>query len=502
MNDYTELKTNPAIPQAASMIETFRAIGYTIETAVADIVDNSIAAGAHNVWIDYDYPEGEMWLSVRDDGHGMDNDTLINAMVPGSKDPALLREKEDLGRFGLGLKTASFSQAKVLTVASRMKGQELVYWTWDLDYVRQRNEWELVKYLPPRLEEDTLKGLEEGTVVIWSHIDRLNCKEIKNNNQVLKHYNETMVRVQRHLAMVFHRFIACKGLSLFCNGARLEAWDPFLVKEPATQQKAETFLGEGRVRMQGYILPHKSRMSSPEVWEKAAGIKGWNAQQGFYIYRNDRLLLAGDWLGFYQKDEHTKLARISIDLDSSMDQEWQIDIRKSVAIPPAFVVKFMKSYAGVVRDEAKNVYNTQGNTELAPRSFGGKKTKQEFQHLWSKEIQGDRWFLKINREHDYIKAMKEFAKSNPEKAIDCILKFLEQTIPGRTIFAQEAESPESQAEPFELVSDKPLRDGVEYLYRKFRGAGEAHEEASEHVKCLYPFVLYKGLVDAITEELN
>lgn len=501
MNSYADLKTNPAVPQAASMIETFRAMGYTIETAVADIVDNSVAAGAHQVWIDYDYPEGEMWLSVRDDGHGMDNDTLINAMVPGSKDPALMREKNDLGRFGVGLKAASFSQAKVLTVASKMKNTGLEYWTWDLDYVREKNRWELVKYIPARFAPDPLCGMEEGTVVIWSHIDRLNCRNIRDDVQVLKHYNETMVRVQRHLSMVFHRFISRKKLAIYCNGQELEAWDPFLVNEPATQQKAETPLEGGQVKMQGYILPHKSRMSSPEVWENAAGIKGWNAQQGFYIYRNDRLLMTGDWLGFFQKDEHTKLARISVDLDNSMDKEWQIDIRKSVAIPPAPLVKFMKSYAGVVREEAKNVYNTQGNTDLAPRSFKEKKMKHEFQHLWSKEVRGDKWFLKINREHDFIKVIKEQARINPDKAIDCLLKFLEQTIPGKTVFAEEAENPESQAAPFEVVGDEKLKIGITYLYRKFCAQGESREEAADHIKCLYPFVLFKGLVDAVTEEL-
>src|SRR5947209_1369949 len=113
--DYSRYKTTPAEPEASSMIETFRAIGYSIQSAVADIVDNSISAGAKNIRINFEWKGANTWLAIKDDGIGMDNDELIQAMKPGSRNPNEERSAKDLGRFGLGLKTASFSQCRILS---------------------------------------------------------------------------------------------------------------------------------------------------------------------------------------------------------------------------------------------------------------------------------------------------------------------------------------------------------------------------------------------------
>ena len=119
MIDYSSLQTVTATPEASSMIETFRSIGYNIETAIADIIDNSISAEAKNIWINFEWLGADTWLSIKDDGFGMNNEELIQAMRPGSKNPLEDRTDNDLGRFGLGLKTASFSQARKLSVISK-----------------------------------------------------------------------------------------------------------------------------------------------------------------------------------------------------------------------------------------------------------------------------------------------------------------------------------------------------------------------------------------------
>jgi len=135
MIDYTNIQSTSAEPEASSMIETFRAIGYSIETAIADIIDNSITAGAKNVWIDYDWKGSNTTLSILDDGMGMTNEQLIQAMRPGSKNPLDERSTDDLGRFGLGLKTASFSQSRKFSVVSKSANYKTDYRDWDLDYV-------------------------------------------------------------------------------------------------------------------------------------------------------------------------------------------------------------------------------------------------------------------------------------------------------------------------------------------------------------------------------
>ena len=173
MIDYSQFKKTPAIPEAGSMIETFRAIGYSIEAAVADIIDNSISAGAKNISVNFEWLGNDTWISVKDDGIGMNDKELIQAMRPGSKNPLADRGRKDLGRFGLGLKTASFSQCRKLSVLSKKKNGEPVYWTWDLDFVNQTGNWDLIKYLPGEYLIQEINLLKSGTIVVWNDIDRL-----------------------------------------------------------------------------------------------------------------------------------------------------------------------------------------------------------------------------------------------------------------------------------------------------------------------------------------
>ncbi len=340
MLDYSKYQTTSAIPEASSMIETFRAIGYNIETAVADIIDNSISANAKNIWINFDWKGADTWLSIKDDGSGMNNDELIQAMRPGSKNPLADRSSKDLGRFGLGLKTASFSQARQLTVLSKKQDYSCVYWTWDLDYVNQTGNWDLIKYLPDNFNEDALAALTSGTLVIWNDIDRVVKHFRQNDNTALDKFLFIMELVKKHLAMVFHRFIESKKIKIFFQDNEISPWNPFLPGEQATQSFSEEQLHNGKVIIKGFVLPHKSKISE-ETYKYAEGTKGWNEHQGFYIYRNERLLLAGDWLGLFRKEEHYKLIRIQIDLPNSLDAdearvsisfESQIDMESTVQI--------------------------------------------------------------------------------------------------------------------------------------------------------------------------
>lgn len=189
--------------------------------------------------------------------------------------------------------------------------------------------------------------------------------------------------------MVFHRFIETGKIKIYFQDRPVEAWNPFLNGENATQGFPAEPLQNGKVTVKGFVLPHKSKITE-EVFKNAEGPKGWNEQQGFYIYRNERLLLAGDWLGMFRKEEHYKLARIQIDLPNSLDAEWQIDIKKSVARPPLILREQLKAYAGQVRNQAVAVYRHKGkNVKQLPG--------QKFVPLWIEHKRGDKWFYKINR---------------------------------------------------------------------------------------------------------
>lgn len=480
MIDYSQFETKDAIPDASSMIETFRAIGYGIEGAVADIIDNSIAARAKNVWLDFEWKGADSWISIQDDGLGMNSRELVEAMRPGSKNPLDDRNEEDLGRFGLGLKTASFSQCRKLSVLSKREQLGSAYWTWDLDFVNQTKQWRLIRYLPhEEIFQPKIDGLESGTIVIWSELDRLVSGMKADDEEALDKFLSVIEQIKKHLAMVFHRFMSKGKLKLHFQGRLVDPWDPFLTSENATQPHPDEPIQNGLVLCKGYVLPHKSKLTD-EVYKLAEGPKGWNEQQGFYIYRNERLLLAGDWLGLFRKEEHYKLARIQIDLPNSLDSEWQIDIKKSVARPPFGVRDRLKAYALKVRSSAVEVYRHRGKTV---RQLPG----QRFIPLWTEHKRGDKWFYKINRDHPLLVEIKDSAKSNPDKAIERLVRFVEETIPTKSIYIKEAEESDVMGKPFEGVDQEPIRKLMQQMYETMTQSGKSSDEAKSLIAYIEPF---------------
>ncbi|MVN91457.1 ATP-binding protein [Mucilaginibacter aquatilis] len=489
--DYSLFETEPAVPEASSMIETFRAIGYTIEAAVADIIDNSVSAGASGVWVDFEWKGNDTWLSITDNGTGMDSDELVQAMRPGSKNPLTERGEKDLGRFGLGLKTASFSQCRKLTATSHRKNGEPAMWTWDLDFVRETGRWELLKYRPEDSGTDRLTQLESGTAILWNDIDRLVQHFRKDDQGALEKFMHIMNQVKRHLAMVFHRFMESGKLKIFFQDRLIEPWNPFLPTHKFTQAQPEEHLLNGKVFLKGYVLPHKSKLSGDE-FRAAEGPRGWNEQQGFYIYRNQRLLLAGDWLGMYRKEEHYKLARIMVDIPNSLDAQWQIDIKKSVARPPLLLRDQLKAYAGQIRNIAVEVYRHRGKT--ISRSPG-----QPFVPLWAEHKRGDKWYFKINRTHPLVEKAMQEASENPSRAVDLLLRFVEETVPVKSIYIREAEQPEHQGSPFDGAAGNPVGETLELIFRNILSTGTDSDQAKKILINTEPFNHYPHLIDLLQE---
>ena len=257
MIDYSKYQSTPAIPEASSMIETFRAIGYSIEAAVADVIDNSISAEAKNIWLNFDWKGSETWLSIKDDGFGMSDEELIQAMKPGSKNPLDNRNDKDLGRFGLGLKTASFSQCRKLTVLSKKEGFQEAFWTWDLDYVKKSGKWELLKFLPQGNIKTEIENQKSGTIVLWNDIDRLVKNLHSDAAKALDKFLLIIEQVKNHLSMVFHRFIESGSIKIWFQGRLIKAWNPFLATEAATQIFPDEYLNNGKVIVQGFVLHTK-----------------------------------------------------------------------------------------------------------------------------------------------------------------------------------------------------------------------------------------------------
>lgn len=490
MNKYSNVDKTPAIPEASSMIETFRAIGYSIEAAVADILDNSISAGAVNIWIDFEWNGEKTWLSIRDDGIGMDNKALIQAMKPGSKNPNEQRGTKDLGRFGLGLKTASFSQCRILSVISKMKNTEPVYWTWDLDYVNHTGQWDLVKYLPSTDFEHQINKLTSGTIVIWNDIDRLVKHFNPDDKNALDKFLLVMEQIKNHVAMVFHRYIEMGKLKVWFQKRIVEAWDPFLIGNPATQNFPEEPLSNAKVKLRGFILPHRSKLTENE-FKRAEGPKGWNEQQGFYIYRNERLLLAGDWLGMFRKEEHYKLTRIMVDLPNNLDEEWQIDIKKSVARPPLVLRDQLRAYASRVRGHSVDVYRHKG--KVLQRKYTG----VQFHPVWNEKLRHGKRFYEINREHPLINMLLNSLNMSPE--LNQLLRFIEETVPVPLITIKESENPENQGYPFEGIDQNPLIKVMRQMFDKLTKEGKSEDQAKAIILNIEPFNLFPQFIEYLNK---
>lgn len=490
MIDYTNIQSTSAEPEASSMIESFRAIGYSIETAIADIIDNSITANAKNIWINYDWKGTNTTLSILDDGTGMNNEMLVQAMRPGSKNPLEERNQEDLGRFGLGLKTASFSQSRKFTVLSKTNGYKPVFWTWDLDYVNQSDAWKLIKYIP---EEEKwiqrIESLETGTCVVWWDLDRQTKETSQDNEDAKSKFLGIMDRVKSHLSMVFHRYME-NGLKIYFRDRQIEPWDPFLIGVDGLQTKPETRLGGGLIKIKGFILPHRSKLSA-EQYNKGKGPKdSWTAHQGFYVYRNRRLLVAGDWLGLFKREVHYDLCRIQIDLPNNFDNEWQIDIKKSIARPPSIYHEQILALAKEVRNQAVEVYRHKGKV------LKRKLSSDEYFPFWEERTRLGKRFYKINRNHPLLSDL--YSKSGElKKEIEKVVQFIEETIPVPLITLQESENEKPHGQPFEGIDHNAIKETMQKLFNNYVSSGFTTEKAKARILNTEPFNFYPEYIEFI-----
>lgn len=330
-------ETYEVIPSAKRLIKSLRDIGYDFSTAVADLIDNSIEAGATQINISVGFYGDDSYVRISDNGKGMKKEELKEAMRYGSEREY---QEEDLGKFGLGLKTASMSQCRRFSVATKTKDdKEIVIYTWDLDHVEKTNKWEILQ-----LKEESTKELMSapisgtGTVVLWEALDRiLNFKN--SSGEAARKKLISMCRdLEAYLGMVFHKFlngeVQGKKLSISLNGNPIQPWDPFARNEQETKILSQIKIkfihegSEGKVILQPYILPTKEKFSSSEAFKKLSGPTGWNQQQGFYIYRSHRLIQSGGWCGLRVRDEHTKLSRIELNFSPLFDSAFKINVAK------------------------------------------------------------------------------------------------------------------------------------------------------------------------------
>ncbi|TFH40395.1 MAG: ATP-binding protein [ANME-2 cluster archaeon] len=439
------------------------------------------------------------WIYILDDGRGMTEDRLKEAMRLGSQSPNEERDPEDLGRFGLGLKTASFSQCKMLTVHTKTQEGEISTRCWDLDHVERSKKWELSTTVKDKTSEllAPLEDLPHGTIILWQKLDRvIDVSNIDDDEGKNVFYEKFLEGVKPYLEMIFHRYLSLPiNLSINLGRDELKPWDPYLSFNMFTQKLATEKCENGTVKMVPYVLPHVSKRTQQESLI-GGGPQGWISQQGFYLYRNKRLIVPGGYLNFQLKpEEHYKLARIMLDINNEMDKEWKIDVRKAVANPPDRLRPELEKVAKATRNEAAKVYRARTG---APRSYSKKNT----QEVWVKKRIGDKVIYKINRENDVIKSLLDEAKIS-KSLVNTIFQTIESTIPHRLIIMDNSDMEDYHVNLSPEIN-KPTESMIQLckeFYLKYRENGRTPEESIDIVVAIEPFNTHP-IYRATLEEMN
>lgn len=478
MSDY--IKAEIAKPNPKSTINSYRSFGYNLSTAISDIIDNSISASATEIRLEYNWNGRDTYISILDNGIGMNHSELVAAMTPGSKDPEEERSEKDLGRFGMGLKTASFSQCKRLTCITKKESYATIKRCWDIDYINAENEWQLIDYVSDNSFLEKIERQKSGTLVLWEKLDRIIGDAETSNEFVKTVFYEEMVKVKNHLSLVFHKFIESKRIKIFFQNTEIEAYNPFLLNlNPKPEMgQPESF---GNVEITYFILPHMSEIGKTD-YESSGGSLGWFQEQGFYIYRGDRLLVAGDWLGIEKKRDYSKLARIAVNFTNANDFNWHLDIKKSTANPPIEIRKELSRIAKIAIMKSAKIYNWRGQKTVSENG------KINHEPLWTDEKtrEGIKKY-KINRKHPIIKSLLD----ENSKLTGKVLKLLEENVPIELILSNQYEDPafhelEKQAEK---PTDELINLAVE-LYKINVSKGVPESLARQQIMNSVPFSLY------------
>ncbi len=478
-------------PDAAGTVASLASFGYSVEAAVADLVDNSIAAAARRVGVYFTWAGKDSWVAVVDDGEGMTASQLVTAMTVAAGAFRSDRTRTDLGRFGMGLKSASFSQSHQLTVTSTVANGEWSTRTWDLATVTGAGEWRLVIGSDEATEEILAKLRAQygsGTVVLWRQLRRYCSAPATDETQKQLYAEQDRVRI--HLGMVFARFLQ-RRVRLTVADDPVRPWDPFLLDHPSVTRLAPERLpiGDHVIKIDPFVLPHPKRLS-PAQSETAPGPGGWLDQQGFYIYRRDRLIVSGDWLGLrgLRRDERFNLARIAIDVPAELDADWHVDVRKSSVVPPVAIRRQLRRIANASRGSASKMLHHRGL--IARRQHGA-----EFAFAWRVDRQDGQITCRVNRQHPLVQHLLR-SDSADSGDVRALLRLLEETVPIAALRTLHRPGTADDAEPFADAASDELAEIAERIYQADLRGGRTHEDALHRIRHMQPFDKLGGFWNA------
>ncbi|MFT7687146.1 MAG: hypothetical protein ACI9FB_002498 [Candidatus Azotimanducaceae bacterium] len=366
MSQQTEIQEDDFRPSAARLVESLRDTGYSREAAFADIIDNAIAANATKISIELQYMYGEFRVVITDDGDGMSEDELRNAMRYGSEKRA---NPKSLGKFGMGLKTASTAFCRRLVVLTQQNGVQSSR-AWDIDHIIKTDRWELETPDTDDYYDDyeELSNFTEnsGTMIVWENTDRL----IKqgSDRQIQEQIQNLGKELTTELSAVFFKYLASGEVSISMKvgdtpAAELKGWDPLCADLVTIDGVRSRVLKEKTVPVEfgdktasfsvkGSVIPSQNELSS----EERELVRYSLDNQGFYIYREGRLIWHDGWPHrIYKKESKITRLRVELHFNHELDDVFSIDFRKSRVIIPVEIREELKRLVAPWRQELLRV---------------------------------------------------------------------------------------------------------------------------------------------------
>ncbi|TXD54407.1 MULTISPECIES: ATP-binding protein [unclassified Polaribacter] len=461
-------------PQPGSILGSLRSIGYNLKTALSDIIDNSIAAEAKRIEIvnnDFKQSADRLeWMAIIDDGFGMTMKDMIKALTLGGEGIELERGDADLGRFGLGLKTASLSQCIKLTLISKKEKETINSLVFDLEYI-DKNGWEvysleqpelLIKKIKSRVENNGIFDGKSWTVVYWEKLDKIKIASAAS------FYSE-LSKVRNHFELIYHKFK--NTLDIRLNGTVVSYWDPYLTAVSSQTKLFKYNSGDDTYSLKGHVLKHSSEFQNKSEYENQSKIGTFNQNQGFFVYRNRRLIYYGSWLGLFNKEHHYILGRVEINLSNRLESDlaWGVNISKSLVSIPRFAEADIRAECNKIRAEANNTFRFHGGVKR--HKIRKKNTETEIQPIWNFESKGvksgDKNQYKINIKHPLFDGFlkKYSADKTMQKEFKQVLRYIENYLPIDNIFARKANNEVEQ----------PVEEDIE-IFEKFKGFMAIYKE--------------------------
>ena len=483
-------------PSAEIVVNSMRAMGYSFESAVADVIDNSIAAKASLIELKFPVDPMDCYVAICDNGIGMSRERLIEAMKYGSQTEDGTRAIDDLGRFGLGMKTASLSQCRKLTVVSKHNKTTSAF-IWDLDVIDAKKGWYMVECTDEQISSikhyDFLDSIETGTIVLWENFDYIDKASGGNVYAELSRLKDS---VADYLSLIFHRYLNREGnskVNIKVNNYALSGLDPFLENHKKTNIRhkidipIEDSTGVERyVSVQPYVLPFQKDLTAEDK-KLSGGVENYRSKQGFYIYRNERLIIWGTWFGRH-RDELTKYARIKVDIPNTLDDIWNIDIKKQNATIPSRIKTRLTRAVDEAMDIAVKQQKHRGRLE---------KVNDDIDYIWDRiKGRGDNFTYKINRNSKIFELIHNSVSDEIWAQFDMVLEEIENAVPYQQIYIDKSQNKVDEEVDEERKAE--IKAKAEMLLRFAVGmGGTTRENAIEELFKAEPFNQFPELKDLL-----